>query len=158
MYIHCCAHPPHPAKLYSCFSQRTARARVLAMLILDPQEKGLCQIRKERDSLDISRRYRLLTWNYLTQEYSTKLINELSQGLNLYSRFFYLLGITSEDSTFLQTSRNYSQLLAPDIVRVSKYLMRPTRSLVETKSQKGSSASSALLPAVRHHLEQCLTH
>ena len=130
MYIHCFAHPTHPAKLDSCFSQRTARARVLAMLILDIQEKGLCQIRKERDSLDISRRCRLLTWNYVTQEYSTKLINELSQGLNLYSRFFYLLGITSEESTFLQTSRNYSQLLAPNTVRMSKYVMRPTGRLV----------------------------
>lgn len=33
---------------------------------------------EKRQSLDVSRKYRLLTWNYLTQEYSTQLTNELT--------------------------------------------------------------------------------
>lgn len=51
MYIHYFAHPLYPANWIpaSDFSQRTARAHVLAMLILDTQEKGLCQIKKERE-------------------------------------------------------------------------------------------------------------
>ena len=58
-------------------SQRRAQAQVLAALVLDAQEEGPDE---KRGSLDVSRKYRLLTWNYLTQECSKQLTNELTQG------------------------------------------------------------------------------
>lgn len=101
--------------LLLAFSPRTARAHVLAMLILDTQEKGLCQIKKEteRESPWIKAGSTgHLTWNYLTQKYATKLTNKMSfpkgsiyiqdsfmnLGLLLIPHFHKYLGINPNSS------------------------------------------------------------